>query len=256
MLIGGTNNAPYIVMGNAMDMVKGHPEYRRKFSKVRGAFQHALKEWKKYENRLKYAREFRFFHVADMPADVKKKYGDITDEEYYDFWCGLGGVAWELSKNELNSLRYKYKKSLDQHGVEYSDIIAEVFLAQACLCTAVTFYEEQVKYVAEKSGLLVAAVKYVMGAFSLKPVADAWAKATLLLNSAAFEYELEEMEEKNIDLGLNQLAEKWSSMDFAFNSLSGATEDYQEVFRTKGEWKKSLREIMETRARFEEELGR
>jgi succinate dehydrogenase/fumarate reductase flavoprotein subunit len=67
-------------------------------------------------------------------------------------------------------------------------------------------------------------------------------------------YELEEVEERNINLGIIQLAETWANPDYMYDSVSESLPDYAEIFRTKGEMKKALRNIEEVRAQTWENL--
>lgn len=67
-------------------------------------------------------------------------------------------------------------------------------------------------------------------------------------------YDLEPMEERNIALGIQQLHEAWSDPRLLYGSAMTATVDFDDIFRTKGENKKALREINEVMALAEEEM--
>ena len=56
------------------------------------------------------------------------------------------------------------------------------------------------------------------------------------------------MEERNIDLGLEQLMEAWLDPELLYSSASGAVEDFNEIFASKGFVKKVQREIAEVQA--------
>jgi hypothetical protein len=61
-------------------------------------------------------------------------------------------------------------------------------------------------------------------------------------------YKLDSDEERNIAYGLDQLRELWISSDLPFDATIAAVEDYDEdIFRTRGEAKKSMRELAEMR---------
>ena len=84
--------------------------------------------------------------------------------------------------------------------------------------------------------------------FSPKHAADIWRKALLLMAPECDGYKLDAVEERNIALGLEQLRDLWISSDLAFDATIRAVEDYDEdIFRTRGEAKKSIRELAEMR---------
>jgi hypothetical protein len=61
-------------------------------------------------------------------------------------------------------------------------------------------------------------------------------------------YMLDSDEERNIAYGLEQLRELWVSSDLPFDATIAAVEDYDEdIFRTRGEAKKSIHELSEAR---------
>ena len=59
--------------------------------------------------------------------------------------------------------------------------------------------------------------------------------------------ELSEEQQKNIQNGLDQLMEEWTSVATMTDALAETTEAYDEVFRTKGEQQKALRLIADMR---------
>lgn len=126
--------------------------------------------------------------------------------------------------------------------------------AQAALDLAVTMYESAIKQVCQYPGMREKAVRMVFDQFSLQPVADAWRRAIEKLDAACLTIEPTTLESKNLDYGLNQLAEAWTNVQALFRSVQQSTEDYQEVFRTIGEQKKAMREISEVAAETEKEF--
>jgi arsenate reductase-like glutaredoxin family protein len=67
-------------------------------------------------------------------------------------------------------------------------------------------------------------------------------------------YTLDPVEDKNIEMGIVQLAETWVNPDYIYDSISDTLPEYEEIFRTKGEMKKALRNIEEVRAQTWENL--
>ena len=91
-------------------------------------------------------------------------------------------------------------------------------------------------------------MEHIYKPFSLAKVADLWQQGLVALSPETATYKLTASEERNIELGVQQLREAWIDPAMPFESLMGAVEDYDEdVFRTRGEAKKALREIAEMR---------
>ncbi len=67
-------------------------------------------------------------------------------------------------------------------------------------------------------------------------------------------YTLDPVEDKNIEMGIVQLAETWVNPGYIYDSISDTLPEYEEIFRTKGEMKKALRNIEEVRAQTWENL--
>lgn len=248
---GISNGCTYYMMMDALDKIKHLPIFR---NQVKMAFENCRRMWKRYERNLLYCNNERFFHVADMTPEVRKKYGNITDEEYFGYWLGLGGSAYQRSRALIGSLRNKYRLSLVAHDVPYADELQYVLTAQAGFSISCMMYEELTANIANTCKIPVSYIRSIYRKFYLKDIRDAWSKAMLLLEPKLFQYELTELEERNITHGLKDLENLWMEGDTIFGSLTDATEEYDDVFRTKGENKKALREIAEMHSNMDLEL--
>ena len=89
-------------------------------------------------------------------------------------------------------------------------------------------------------------LREVLEQFSMKDIAKVW-KMAMEATDPTVNYELDDIEKRNIEMGLVQLQEAWSSTSTLFGSLSESIESYEEVFRTKGEKKKALRLVAEAK---------
>lgn len=248
LYMGACNNAAYLVMGNAFDNLRKTKMWRTKFHKAKGKFRAAIKAWHEYEYQLLHAKQNRMFHLADYSPETRKKYGDISDQEYYDYWCTIGAFAWEYSKDELNSLRWKYKKVLDAHGVQdESELYADAMVAQIMLNLCAEMLEVHLNNGVKFVGISRPALEFFFKDFSLHKVRCLWNEALLLAQPEFMRAELEKLEDRNVEMGITQLAERLADEKMLYHALNDATEDYQEVFRTEGEWKKALRQIRDTR---------
>ena len=248
---GVGNNAAYAVMLTAHDHIKMHPNYRHE---VKRLYRQAFTMFRQREGQLLHRTTNRFFHVADMTPEVRKKYGNITDAQYFEFWQGLGALAYREGQPLITSLHNKYRLSLLGHGIALPDIVAWPMTAQACLELACTLYNAAVRSCAEEYHLPIGPLRDLFAPFSLRPVADVWNKALTLTDPKADTYDLNEGEKRNIQLGLEQLEELWANPKFLYNSAFTATEDFEDIFRTKGENKKALREIGEIMQETEERM--
>lgn len=86
-VMGVANNVVQVAMMNARDDLRKHPQYRQRVKQV---FKKAFGEWDAYEKVLINSTGVCYFHVADMSAEVKKRYTNLTDREYYEFWQNIG----------------------------------------------------------------------------------------------------------------------------------------------------------------------
>lgn len=250
LVCGLGNNASWMVCLDAHDAIKSHSRYNQR---VKGGhtvgyfYRKVLKMYRDYERMLLCSGTNRFFHVADMSEVTRKKYGDITDRKYYEFWTGIGGAAYSRSRPMVTSLQNKYRLSLMQHGVEMPEMVAWVMTAQACLELAVTMYEKALDNIVVEMKIPRRVLDFVFGKFSMKEIAKVWRQALEATAPNAI-YELESIEERNIKQGILQLQEAWSATDGLYGATMDSVKDFDEVFRTKGEMKKAMREIAEAKA--------
>ena len=246
LVCGIGNNAAWMVVLEALDHARQCPRYR---GQVKHLFKRCITMFHEYERRLIYADTNRLFHLADMTPEIRKKYGNITDRQYYDMWTGTGTEAYTRTRPLLTSLWNKYRISLVRHGVKDAEHVAWVMTAMAALELAVSLYKEVIKDCHIGMNLPTHILEHVFGQFSLAPISKTWRDAMMALAPETDDYDLEHFEERNIEMGLKQLQEAWVSTDLMFDSTQSACEEYGEVFRTKGEQKKSIRQIAELKAK-------
>ena len=257
LVCGVGNNAAWLAMMDGYDHAKRCKAFRRSCKgghMVGWYFKKAVNDFKDYERRLLTASENRMFHVADMTEDVRRKYGDISDAEYYEFWKGVGGVAYAKTQPHITSLWNKYRVSLVKHDVKDAEHVAWVMTAQAAIGLSLAMYESAMKECEKGMNLHRKLLDGIFGQFSLKTVSKDWMRALMLLAPETDNYQLDSTEERNIDLGLQQLMEAWIDPELLYSSASGAVDDYEEIFATKGFVEKVQREIAEVRAETLKEL--
>lgn len=248
---GVCNNAAWLVCLHALDELKHSSRYR---GEAKRAFKQTVEMLHQYERRLIYATTNRMFCVADMTEETRKKYGNITDREYYDFWKSQGAQAYQGSWQWVCNLQNKYRLSLLHHGIDDAASIAWGMTAQASLEVACTAYRSSIKTAKQDTGFPQRIIDDLFTQFSLEAVTKAWKKALTLYAPDGMAVDPDATEQRNIELGIEQLHDVWLDPETLFGSTIEAVENYDEVFRTKGEMKKALRELAEVRADVQAEL--
>lgn len=257
LVCGVGNNAAWLAMMDGYDHAKRCKAFRRS---LRGGhmvgwyFKKAVNDFKDYERQLLTTGKNRMFHVADMTEDVRRKYGDISDAQYYEFWKGVGGVAYAKTRPHITSLWNKYRVSLIKHDVKDAEHVAWVMTAQAAIDLSLAMYESAMKECETGMNLHRKLLDGIFGQFSLKTVSKDWMRAMMLLAPETNDFQLDSTEERNIEFGLQQLMEAWLDPELLYSSASGAVDDYEEIFATKGFVKKVQREIADVRAETLKEL--
>ncbi len=238
-VLGVANNFAQVQMFNARDDIKQHPQHRHAIKK---AFNEAFKAWEDYEKRLLNPVGVRYFHVEDMPPKVRKQYGTITDREYYEYWQNVGWSVYSKNRAFVTMMDNKFKLSLQKHGVAHAELLCKAMTAEQLLNIAEQRYKDALGVVKKEIGLSYDNLNVLYGDFSLKGVHDRWAKAmTMLIPN----FPLDEVEDRNLRMSVEQLYEIVSDIPEMYNGIEKSTEDYEDIFRTKGEWKKALRKMRE-----------
>ena len=181
LVCGVGNNAAWVVMMEGYDHARRCKAFRKSLKGghlVGWYFKKAVRSFNDYERELLTTKTNRMFHVADMPDDVRRKYGNISDEEYYEFWKGVGGVAYAKTKPLITSLVNKYRVSLVQHSVKDAEHVAWVMAAQAAIDLSLALFESAAKECEVGLKLHRKVIDEVFSQFSLKTVSKDWMRAS------------------------------------------------------------------------------
>lgn len=252
LVSGVANNAAWLVMMDGLD----HAKRCRKYGyRAKHEFNRALEEWHRYTCTLKYAKENRMFHLADMSEDVRRKYGDISDSQFYEFWASVGGPAYMKTKPLITSLWNKHRLSLLSHHVDDADHVAWVLTASAAIELSVQMYDRALAQCHKEMDIPMYILHSIFDQFRLTRVLERWNDALKQLSPGS-QYDLDELERRNIELGLTQLCDAWMEPDLLYRSTMQSVEDYDEVFASKGFQRKVLREIAEVEDATNEELNK
>lgn len=230
------NNVAYIMLYNAHDHAKQHPAYKQKTKQL---YKHTLELYMAYERRLCEATNFRMFEVADLAPEARKRYGNITNKDYFTLWQDFGSTGYRLALPHLQALTHKFRLSLRRRGVPYEDILCHQLTAQAVLDIAVSFHRSATILAHKEFHLSNEIIHTHYDQFSLNNVAMALEKAVQSLCSEV--YALDEQEERNIQISIKDIADVFSKQENMLLASSNAIENNADIFRTKGEMKKILR---------------
>lgn len=263
MMTGVANNAALAIMLHCLNKIADvrdndsyaeepwhpHPRYKQR---VKQLFNQALQEKDHYRRRLMYPGEhgIRFFCVNDMPDEARQKYGVVSDKTYFEFWEGTGALAYQKSQPLVGSLWNKFRLSLQHHGVPYAELVAWGLVGANVLEMAVVVWQRAMKSAHEAfEGLLTMDyVEQLYRPFSLHCVSMKWRQALSLMAPEVSTYSLDSLEERNIEMGVQQLMELWISPDLPFDSTIKAVEDFSDdIFSTPGHAKKAIRELADMR---------
>lgn len=243
-MTGIGNNAAWSCCLEAMDQLRRHVNFKQR---VKRGFNDAMSGFRTYENQLVYAKENRLFHVADLTPPCRKRYGNITDREYYDFWASTGATAFTKKRIWVMNLWNKYRISLNSHRVPNAETVAWGMTAAACIKIARCIYANSLLVCIDEYGVPKQLLDSIFGQLDLSAVDKKWDEALILLEPFTETYDLSESEQKNIQLGIDQLHEELTSMATLTDTLTDSIGSYGEVFRTQGEQKKALRKLAELR---------
>lgn len=251
LVCGVANNATWLVMMDAHDQIKKHPNYRHE---VKHLYKAAIEQFRKQEKQLLHSRENGLFHISGLVQSARKRYGDITDSQYFEYWQGLGAKAYTEEHKWVSSLANKYRLSLQNHNTPNADILSQSMTAEACLELCCTIYESILNACARDYAVPFSLLNGIFELLDLKPVRDLWRKALSITEPAVDNQELDDVEKMNIAQGIRQLHEAWSDPRLIYSSAFASTMDFEEIFRTKGEKMKRLREFEELMALSEKEM--
>ena len=242
LVCGNANSAAHLVMLRAHDEIKRHPAYRHA---VKRQYKKAVEAMEEYRRNLLHPSGIRFFHMQDMDGDTLAKYHKgVTDREYFEFWEANGAQCYERTKPFITSLQNKYRLSLVHHGISDEQTLAWAMTACATLSLAAHTYRLAINDCVAAHGLSFKLLDFVFHPFDLQDVFNLWRKAVDMTDPRTDTYDLDEVEESNIQMGLNQLREEWLAPRNLYGSTIDNINDYGEIFRSKRQQKIAASVVM------------
>lgn len=239
---GVTNFISYYTMLDAMDHLKKHPAFRMEIKK---SFRTAMDMYFDYEKKLRYSSAPRFFCVDDIPAEYRNRYkSDLTDSEYFEMWRDVGASSYSKYSKELKVLYWKYRKSIESHGVKYADIISYVLLAGTSLMMSFKFLSLLLQRISDETGISIKRIDLLFGSFKLDDVYAQWEKSVRLLEGKIdTKFNLSPAEDRNIYLGMRQLERAITADLLKMDGMRDAMELNRDKFASKYEYRLAVSEI-------------
>ena len=259
LICGVCNNAAHLLALDAMDEIRRYPGAKKRTKggySIWYEFKRVLFAFNKYERKLLYAEENRFFHLADMAPETRKRYGDISDRDYFEMWETMGGYIYTQRKDFATCLQNKWRLYLERKGIKGADVKAWALTALNGFGIASVGYNTAMDQAHEQLPLLKSSVlQSIFGSFSISHLGQMWMSAMDSLDHEALMLGQEALDpnfgNKNIKVSVEQLQDVWLGEKSISDAMRRAINGYSDVFRTQGEMKKSLKEVDE----FEEELA-
>lgn len=249
---GVTNNYAILVMLDAHDRIKKTDIYRHQ---VKLAFKQAISEMQAYRRMLKMGnpRGLRFFNLNDMTPETRNKYGDITNEEYYDYWESIGSLAYTKTKDLMNSLAYKYEKVLIEKGCKYHKELAWVMVASVALSVAVGQYEGVIQQCSDELSITAAELNEMLSPFNMNNINMRWKRAWELADPEC-SVKMDKDQFRNIELGIEQLSAALRDPLLVYDSVIDSTSSYDEIFASKKKQKEIIKEMKSCKSEFNKSL--
>lgn len=236
------NYAAMVVVGDALDKVRELPEYNARFSQMRRAFLKAEEERHAYDRGIRYS-DNHWLDVSNFTKEEQKRYApDLSPDDYLDYWQCIGGKSYKKMENEINVLRNKFRLSVEAHGYPNAEEAAYVLAGASMLMLCDAVYTKYVKHVAHICCIKATEAHEQLKDFSLQRMMLAWSKCVRGMGKITL---LDAHESRNVELTLEQLIDHWNDDHFFRDSVLETAEEFPEIFRTKGEQKKYLREYAE-----------
>lgn len=106
MMTGIGNNSAWAACLDALDHIRKHPKFQQQ---TKQAYKAVLAEFQAYERNLLFSPKNRLFHMDDMTDSSRKRYGDISDKEYFEYWAATGATVYSNKREWFTNLRNKFR---------------------------------------------------------------------------------------------------------------------------------------------------
>lgn len=253
LIMGTVCNVAVWQMMDGFHAVTHSGQYRHE---VKKAFRQMYRQLTAWEYDLRHSG---YFQVKDIPEEHLKRFHEgLTYQELFEFWQGLGSLAYTSLQPHMEALRHKLYTFGIRNGLNHKDaqLCGTVLMTVTTLQLAVRVFDWCIECVMNDPGFRksigrvtdTAMERKVLNAvflpFNMTRLALQWQKASELLK--ACNLPLTEEENHNIELSIGSFTDIFLKDDkFYYECYMKAVEDTDEIFASLGQQKKMLREIAE-----------
>ena len=252
LISGVANNMAVLVMSHAVGEMKKAGLYK---FRVKGYFKRAIEAFNRYEQRLKYQSAPRFFHLPDLPESTRSKYGpDITDEDYYEFWCGLGGGCYAKVWPFVTCLQHKYFRMMQHMGIKCPEQGAWAMVANVMLEIACQLWRTCIDGVQKETpDIPPRLLNTLFGSLSMQTVLDRWQEAMFVLMPEFKDNFVTEEEHRNAELTLRQICEMMGDPLTMYDASIRAMNDFSDIFASQKALKDAIKVVKREKQKLLEE---
>lgn len=241
LVMGVARALVFFTMLESLDKVQTANWYARN----KKLFKAARKQMDDYDKNLLHARTNRLFCVNDMGDELRARYSStLTDRQYFEYWIDMGASSYDRFRSYLLSLQNKYKLSLQEYGVKYAEEVSWAIMTEFALEEAEAMYKEGVlESMSKKIAIPEKILDTIYHSFRFDNVHKAWQRiirAILPNPDAVSEYILSQ---RNVQLGIDDFHQRISSVLTSCDSIMEATEDNEDIWLNKTEYKRAKRMI-------------
>lgn len=248
-MMGVCNNAAWLICLDARDKLMALPNWEQQVSggrTVEQSFKRVFNAFHAYERNLIYDDYHGFFDLKGMTENVRRRYGDISNREYYDFWAATGSATYTRMKPFVTSLWNKYRLALIHGGIpdKRAEICAWGLAGVACLNTAVNIHRITLDMISDEYHISRALLERHYKCFSLSDIAKLWEDALLDAMSKEYHTPISDTDSENINMGLGQIYDSWIQGDKIYDDMEKTLEECgEDVMKSKGFIKKAIAEV-------------
>ena len=199
----------------------------------------------------------KFFSIENVFSSVREMFrDDLTDEEYYEFWEYVGVAAFNDVHKIIYALQWKYEKALVARGATKAKAVSWLLTAYMVLKMYDMEYVELLNTFEKNFGYPEKMLRRYFRVFDATKLYGQWQRIMEYCYTDAEKLIIECLEERNVEIGLQDIMQRMSKECADLRYIRKATEENPEIFRSKKAWRDALAmmdsEIEETEKSFKE----
>lgn len=174
LYMGCWYNVTMVLMQEAEYQLRQTGYYARMVKKLHSLAMNAVQ---KFEHDMKHPQEgeLKLFNMEGFNGEYREQFQkDLTDEEYFEFWQGLGGETWAKYKNYIMSMAYKWQRYLERVGARDAKVLSLVMATNEMLSFCAIGFQTVCDHEAASLPLMNMKVHRIFQALDPAPVQQAW----------------------------------------------------------------------------------